>query len=133
VCHANYEGEKMVVVHGAENVGCMDCHGKSYAHRDDENNITPPDIMFPPDVIDESCEECHETHDVAAGKVVARWQERALAGKALEAMVCTDCHGEHRLKLRTVRWDKRTRELIIEGEPRPGAAVDDGPKEEGRP
>ncbi len=26
--------------------------------------------------------------------------------------VCTDCHGEHRLKVRTRRWDKETGKLV---------------------
>jgi hypothetical protein len=49
VCHANYEEEPFAVVHGVADVGCADCHGKSPAHIDDENHLTPPDIMFPPD------------------------------------------------------------------------------------
>ena len=28
-------------------------------------------------------------------------------------IVCIDCHGQHRLKIRTVRWDKQTKELIV--------------------
>lgn len=113
VCHTNFEEEGMVVAHARNNVGCIDCHGKSYAHRDDEDNITPPDVMFPQDAIDTACTECHDEHNVAAVKVLARWQERCPGKDDPGQIVCTDCHGQHRLKVRTVRWDKKTRRLIL--------------------
>jgi hypothetical protein len=28
--------------------------------------------------------------------------------------VCTDCHGSHKLKVRTRMWDKETGKLIME-------------------
>ena len=58
------------------------------------------------------CKECHESHDIPAAKVVRKWQERS--GQKIDGkpIVCTDCHGEHRLKLRSVRWDKKTGKLI---------------------
>ena len=31
---------------------------------------------------------------------------------------CTDCHGDHRLRLRTVRWDKKTGKLLRSGKAR---------------
>jgi hypothetical protein len=70
VCHANYREELLASEHAAKNVGCVDCHGPSYAHRNDENNTTPPDIMYPTDAIDSSCEVCHESHDVPARDVI---------------------------------------------------------------
>lgn len=112
VCHANYEEEALVGWHAEEDVGCVDCHGDSFAHRNDENNTTPPDVMFPRKKIDSNCGECHEDHDVAADKVIARFIERKLGKVAPKELVCTDCHGHHRLKLRTVVWNKETGELI---------------------
>jgi hypothetical protein len=112
VCHGNYEREELVTVHAAEEVGCVDCHGDSFEHRNDENNVTPPDIMYPAEKIDAACQDCHDTHDVAATEVLARWQQRCPQKQDVSQIVCTDCHGEHRLAQRTVRWDKRTRELI---------------------
>jgi formate-dependent nitrite reductase cytochrome c552 subunit len=112
VCHTNYQEEPMAVSHAKANVGCVKCHGESLPHRNDEDNITPPDIIFPAGKIDAACKKCHENHDVAAAKVVARWQERCARRLDPSRVVCTDCHGEHRLKLRTVRWDKETRKLI---------------------
>ncbi len=111
VCHTNYEEELMAVQHAEADVGCVECHGQSAAHRNDENNITPPDKMYPAEAIDASCVKCHETHDAPARKVIAQWQERCAGKKDLGQMVCTDCHGEHRLKIRTVRWDKKTGKL----------------------
>lgn len=112
VCHANYEEEEMVVQHALEEVGCIDCHGPSYDHRDDEDNVTPPDVMYAPDKIEAACQECHDTHDAPAVKIIRRWQERAATKDDPDKLVCTDCHGRHRLKSRTVRWNKTTGELI---------------------
>jgi len=112
-CHTNYDEEPFAVVHAEANVGCIKCHGKSYAHRDDEDNVTPPDIMFAPDGIKANCDECHDEHDVTAVEVIQRWQERCPAKTDPEDIVCTDCHGQHRMKFRTVWWDKKTGELII--------------------
>jgi len=51
--------------------------------------------------------------------VVARYLERVPAKTNPEKVVCTDCHGEHRLRHRSVWWDRETRELIVpeDGEP----------------
>ena len=112
VCHGNYEREPLARIHATEEIGCVDCHGASFAHRNDENNITPPDVLYPLEAIDAACEECHDSHDVAATEVLARWQERCPEKRDVSQIVCTDCHGQHRLKLRTVRWDKKTGKLI---------------------
>jgi hypothetical protein len=58
------------------------------------------------------CEKCHEGHDVPAADVVRKWQERTEQKKEDKPIVCTDCHGDHRLKLRSVRWDKKTGKLL---------------------
>lgn len=111
VCHANYKEELLVGWHAEANIGCVACHGKSYAHRNDENNTTPPDIMYPMDKIDGSCRKCHATHDVPAEKVVVGWLQRNPNKTHPKTIICTDCHGDHRLELRTVEWDKRTGKL----------------------
>jgi hypothetical protein len=119
VCHTNYQDEELVGEHAIANVGCVKCHGQSTAHRNDENNITPPDTMYPNAAIEPACVKCHETHDVPARKVLARFTERCPNKKTSDQVVCTDCHGDHRLKLRSVRWDKKTGKLITTGEPKP--------------
>jgi hypothetical protein len=111
VCHANYRAEPLAGWHAEANIGCVACHGKSYAHRNDENNTTPPDIMYPVDKIDRSCRKCHATHDVPPEKVVIIWLQRHPNKTHPETIICTDCHGDHRLKLRSVQWDKRTGKL----------------------
>lgn len=113
-CHANYQEEPLVLAHASHEIGCVKCHGPSHDHRDDENNITPPDRMYPLDTIDESCRACHGTHDAAAVAVIARWRERVPETTELGRIVCTDCHGEHRLRIRTVRWNRATGELLPE-------------------
>ena len=112
VCHANYREEALASGHAESDVGCGDCHGPSYAHRNNENNTTPPDRMYPADAIDQSCRKCHTTHDVPAAKVITRWQQHYPDKTNTETIICTDCHGDHRQKLRTVRWDKKTGKLL---------------------
>ncbi len=113
VCHGNYEVEPMALIHAKEDVGCADCHGQSHEHRNDEDNITPPDKMFAGSGIERNCKECHETHDAPAEKVIARWQERCPAKSDPDELLCTDCHGTHRLTFRTVWWNKKTGELVV--------------------
>jgi hypothetical protein len=95
VCHINYEGEELVFIHSQANISCEQCHGASDAHCSDEDNITPPDIMYPANKINSSCKSCHPDGKLSGGK-----------------KYCTDCHGEHRLSYRTRKWDKTTGELI---------------------
>ncbi|MBE0536963.1 MAG: hypothetical protein IH624_14970 [Phycisphaerae bacterium] len=112
VCHANYRQESLAVRHARAEMGCVVCHGESFAHRNDENNTTPPERMFARDVIDDACGKCHKGHDVAPGKVIARFRKRGLDASDAGTVVCTDCHGDHRLKVRSVLWNKKTGELL---------------------
>lgn len=112
VCHSNYQEEELVTLHAAGDTGCIDCHGKSYKHRNDENNTTPPDVMFPREKIEDACGKCHETHNAPAARVIARLRERMPRLTEVEQATCTDCHGHHRLARRTVRWNRTTGELL---------------------
>jgi formate-dependent nitrite reductase cytochrome c552 subunit len=112
VCHANYKGEFVAERHAAANIGCVSCHGDSLAHRNDENNTTPPETMYPADKIDPFCRGCHDAHDIPAKEIVARWKELNLDRSDPDKIVCTDCHGRHRMKVRTVIWDKKTGKLL---------------------
>jgi hypothetical protein len=114
VCHLNLEKEPLVATHAGGNVGCTDCHGDSWDHADDEGHETPPDILYPLEKIDPACGKCHPSHDVPARKVLARWLKRNPGETAPRMVVCTACHGRHRLETRTVRWDRKTGELIEE-------------------
>lgn len=124
VCHANFREEPLAVQHAAGDVACVDCHGPSYAHRNDENNTTPPEVMYPADRIDPACQKCHATHDVPARQVIARWLQISPNKTDPQAIVCTDCHGKHRLRHRSVRWDPRTGRLL--SPERPEAAPPEG-------
>jgi len=121
VCHGNYEEEPFALGHSIDDVGCIDCHGESLAHRDDEDHLTPPDIMYPPEKIAPACKECHETHDAAAVKVLKTWQ-KCCPKKTFDDILCTDCHAAtHRLPKRQMQWDKRTRKVIFQ-KVKPGKA-----------
>jgi len=116
VCHGDYREEPMAVWHLKANVPCAKCHGPSQAHRDDEDNVTPPDIMYASADIDAACQKCHEDHLAPARKVIAIWKQRCPQKDNPDDIVCTDCHGQHRRPFRTIRWDRKTRELIVRKE-----------------
>lgn len=105
VCHINYAEEELAVAHLRANVGCASCHGDSYAHRGDEANVTPPEIMYPKERINPSCLKCHAPEKLSD-------VHRPVLARTAEEKYCTDCHGEHRLAHRTVRWDKATGKLL---------------------
>lgn len=107
VCHINYEDEALAFMHARANIGCERCHGASDAHCSDEDNITPPDILYPPDKINSSCITCHTVE-----KIRIAVHKGILTDTGLEEGRCTDCHGEHRLGHRTRKWDKTTGELV---------------------
>lgn len=50
------------------------------------------------------CEVCHESHDVPAGDVIRKWQKQSGQKVYEKPIVCTDCHGEHRLKIRSIHY-----------------------------
>jgi hypothetical protein len=115
VCHLNMVMEELAVIHAKQEIGCADCHGNCDEHIDDESWAsggpgTPPEIMYPPNQIDESCSECHSSHDASAQKVLMRWQQCCPEKTDASSIVCTDCHGKHRSnpKLRKAWWDKKT-------------------------
>jgi len=88
VCHMGFVKEQISKVHLSKDIGCIDCHGLSAPHANDENiGATPPDIVFERHEVDTMCLKCHGRHQISAGKL-ARYQSYPL---------CTDCHGRHRL------------------------------------
>ena len=96
VCHMTFVFEEIARTHLAEKITCIECHGLSAAHANDEDiGATKPDIMYTRDKVDAACQKCHEDHDVPAHEVVARFIEREL--KASKP-ICTDCHGMHRIE-----------------------------------
>jgi len=119
VCHLNFALEELAVSHARHGIGCNKCHGECDAHIDDESWAaggpgTPPDIMYPRERIDSACSDCHDTHDVPAVKVVQRFLKRRPDKPTSARIVCTDCHGQHRVnpQLRKAWWDRKTRKPI---------------------
>ncbi len=95
VCHMTFVREEISKVHLGAKTGCVDCHGTSAAHANDEDiGATKPDIVFQKNEVDRMCAKCHKAHDVPAREVVARFVQRKLSGRA----ICTDCHGTHRIE-----------------------------------
>jgi len=105
VCHINYDGEELVADHAIANIGCEKCHGFSYAHCNDEANVTPPDTMYAREKVNPSCLSCHPAEKLTDV------HKPVLTGTA-EEKYCTDCHGQHRLPRRSHRWDKTTGKLL---------------------
>lgn len=96
VCHMTFVAEELSRTHLAEEITCIECHGLSAAHANDENiGATPPDVTYERNQVDASCEKCHKEHDVPANLVVARFLERKLK---VPNPICTDCHGTHRIE-----------------------------------
>ncbi len=102
VCHINYVEEDIAVTHAGADIGCADCHGESDEHIADESwasggNGTAPDTMFPKPKINPFCMGCHTKDKIDTA------QHKPLFAN-MEKMVCTDCHGEHRLVTRNCKW-----------------------------
>lgn len=95
VCHMTFVKEPLARVHLKGKVGCIDCHGLSAKHANDENvGATKPDATYRRDQVDGSCLKCHPKHDVAARTVIARFLQRRLKDSS---PICTDCHGAHKI------------------------------------
>jgi hypothetical protein len=120
VCHLNFATEEVAVTHAREGIGCSKCHGECDAHIDDESWSsggpgTPPEIMYPPQRIDAACTQCHDTHDAPATQVIQRLLDRCSDKLKSTRVVCTDCHGQHRVNpgLRKAWWDKKTGKPLL--------------------
>ena len=103
VCHINYMEEDVAVAHARANIGCANCHGESDEHIADESwasggNGTAPDTMFPKPDINPFCMGCHVKEKIDTV------QHRPLFMN-MDKMVCTDCHGQHRITTpRKCKW-----------------------------
>jgi len=120
-CHYGFADESLARIHEVAGIGCERCHGESERHRSDENNVTPPEIMYPKDKINPTCMMCHPRHEIE--RVPHHHKLLAGAKTALDSakegqdggIYCTDCHGkDHRIKVRVIRWNKATGERLKE-------------------
>jgi hypothetical protein len=118
-CHYSFADESLARIHEIAGIGCERCHGESERHRSDEDNVTPPEIMYPRDKINPTCMMCHPRHEirrVASHEMLLAGAKTALDSPSEAAdpsAVCTDCHAkEHHIKVRTIRWNKATGERL---------------------
>ena len=96
VCHMTFIFEELSKVHLKEKVTCVECHGVSAAHANDEDiGATKPDKMYKRCEISPSCRKCHKEHGAKPEEVVARWIK---IGSPKQEPVCTDCHGTHKIE-----------------------------------
>jgi hypothetical protein len=119
-CHYAFGDEILARTHERAGIGCERCHGESERHRSDEDNITPPEIMYPKERINPTCMMCHPRHEI---RHVASHEEMLAGAKTVfdsadeggNQIYCTDCHArDHRINVRTIRWNKETGELLKE-------------------
>ena len=88
VCHIPFVQEDLSRTHLQAKVACIDCHGLSAGHANDENiGATPPDVKFERSQVHAMCVKCHKTREIS--------QEDLAKHKV--PPVCTDCHGSHRI------------------------------------
>ena len=92
-CHVDEVDEYIGSLHRIEKVACVDCHGSSEPHVEDENNDVKPDTVFIRENTDRLCGQCHEDD-------CTRPEHKPETGKKPEPKICTDCHGKHSLKLK---------------------------------
>lgn len=121
-CHYAFSDEELALNHERSGIGCERCHGESERHRSDEDNITPPEIMYPKAKINPTCMMCHPRVKI---KHVSDHASLLAGAETIfdkdtdesngQKKYCTDCHGkEHRMNVRTIRWNKATGELLEE-------------------
>lgn len=118
-CHYAFGEEELAISHERVGIGCERCHGESERHRSDEDNATPPEIMYPRERINPTCMMCHPRqkiehvsyHDSFLAGAETIFDEKSVDKK----ICCTDCHAkDHRIKVRSIRWNKQTGEILEE-------------------
>ena len=105
VCHVNFAENDAVADHISEGITCAHCHGKSIDHMNDESTMTPPDILYGRNEVEELCIQCHQqTHkdQQAIDAFLQKWdgQKRENGRNVTEDSICTDCHGRHTIPRR---------------------------------
>jgi len=118
-CHYAFGEEELAANHEKAGIGCERCHGESERHRSDEDNVTPPEIMYPKNKIMPTCMMCHPRHQI---EHVGTHKELLAGAKTIfdsdsdddsPLITCTFCHAKrHRIGFRSIRWNKATGELL---------------------
>ncbi len=116
VCHYAFGEEELALNHERVGIGCERCHGESERHRSDEDNITPPEIMYPKAKINPTCMMCHprgKIRHVSDHASFLAGAETIFDKSNGQKQYCTDCHvKDHRINVRTIRGNKATGELL---------------------
>ena len=114
-CHYGFGNEELARTHERAGIGCERCHGESERHRSDEDNVTPPELMYTKERINPTCMMCHpraEIKHVSHHRPILAGAE-TIFDKSTNQKTCTDCHAtDHRIRVRTIRWNKATGELL---------------------
>ena len=118
-CHYGFSDEDLARTHEQAGIGCERCHGESERHRSDEDNITPPEIMYPKAKINPTCMMCHPRYEIShvgPHKTLLAGAKTVLdSADDGDQIYCTDCHAKrHHINVRTIRWNKEIGELIKE-------------------
>ena len=118
-CHYAFGEEKLAHTHEQAGIGCERCHGESERHRSDEDNVTPPEIMYPKNKINPTCMMCHPRHEIQhfpSHKLMLAGAKTIFDSDSEDAgaqMSCTTCHAKkHRINVRTIQWNKATGEIL---------------------
>jgi len=99
VCHASLAKEDITLKHFEQGILCIDCHGRSTNHMEDEMLNTPPDIKYGRIEVKPFCRGCHEMHKhplkVEEYIEENRGRDRPNGRAIYSESTCTDCHGIH--------------------------------------
>ena len=107
VCHIPFAREPLAVAHEKAKIWCIQCHGLSAEHMQDENvGATPAEVAYEKNQIDVMCSspDCHEPEKHAPVNARVRFGRLRYGKQAQEEIkgrpvkvtgVCTDCHGRH--------------------------------------
>jgi hypothetical protein len=117
VCHEMLAEELIAKSHEEQDILCVDCHGPSRLHMEDEMQMTKPDNLMGRAEVDPFCKECHPQHKDEAVVDAFRkewWGRDRPNGRVINNdSICTDCHGMHNIK-----------EKQVEGVAGPGQAAE---------
>lgn len=98
-CHEYLEHEEITAAHIKDDLLCVDCHGPSQQHREDDNPLIKADVTYGRAEVDPHCEDCHPSHKYPARvrDYLNEWRGKTREnGRVItDQSICTDCHGKH--------------------------------------
>ena len=102
VCHEDLQDELISVSHEKKEILCVDCHGASSLHMEDEMLMTKPDYLHGRDEVEPFCKGCHARHEDQdkVEEFREKWlgRDRPNGRVVSSASICTDCHGLHNIR-----------------------------------